>query len=177
MRKSLFIVLLAAAAALCSCENSYPVFSTRYHVNFRCDASQPPFNAVMSGGVFLSVRCPGTELIVTDADGHVSRWPMSESDRRSSAFGLGGIIIGTPFIPDENGPVYAYDLACPICEKASVRLSFGSDGIARCPSCGTSFDLNNNGFVISTESGSNNPLYRYPVTQGLQYLTVSNLNL
>lgn len=176
MRKLLNILALAVltAAVAASCSNSYELFCTKYRANFRCDPTVPPFNVTTSLGSFVSVRCPAEELIVTDSEGHVTRWPVTEIEKRNFAMGLSGFIIGTPTLDNDRCAVYAYDLACPICDKASVRLKFNSLGVATCPDCGSTFNLNNNGIVISSESEHQRPLYRYPVSQTLQSLIVTN---
>ncbi|MCQ2074774.1 MAG: hypothetical protein MJY77_06235 [Bacteroidaceae bacterium] len=176
MKKSVSIVLLTAFLAVPqSCENSYSIYSGRYRVNYMFNPNIPPYNAVTSVGTFVSVRCVGTELVVTDAGKKTTRWPMSEAELRSFCFGLGGLIIGTPSLDNDHGQVFAYDLACPICDKASARLGFGSTGVAECPSCHSKFDLNNNGFVISAgDKVEPRPLYRYPVSQGGQTITIAN---
>lgn len=175
MKNAVSIVLSALLLMpLMSCENSYSVFSTKYRVNFRCDPNVPPFNSAVSMGTFVSVRCPGTELVVTDSDGKVSKWQLSEMELRNSAFGLGGIIIGTPSLDNVNGDVYAYDLACPSCDDASARLKFDGTGVAVCPDCKTRYNLNNNGFVISSETDASHPLYRYPVSRTLESIIVAN---
>ena len=160
-----------------SCQNSYSVFSTRFPVNFFFDPTLPPYNAVTSFGVFISVRSSGNELIVTDASGKVTRWPMSEMESRSFLFGCGGLIIGTPSLDNDGCYIYAYDLACPVCDRASARLKLTTDGKAKCPDCGTEYNLNNNGFVITSQQEQNRPLFRYPVSQTSLTVTVSNLNL
>lgn len=176
MKKSVFIVLLAILLAMPqSCENSYSIYSGKYRVNYIFNPNTPPFNTVTSVGTFIAVRSVGAELVVTDAGKNTTRWPVSEAELRSFCFGLGGLIIGTPALDNDHAQVYAYDLACSICDKASSRLTFGSTGVAECPSCHSKFDLNNNGFVISAgDKVEARPLYRYPVSQGGQMITIAN---
>lgn len=176
MRNRRFTVILMCLLLLqtWSCDDSYSVFSNRYHVFYRCDASQPPFNAACSMGVFISVRQSGQNLVVTDMDGHESRYPMSEVDARSFHFGLAGIVIGTPALDNPDCAVYAFDLGCPVCDRSSKRIVLNSAGVAECPDCHTTFDLNNNGFVLASERSDARPLYRYPVSRSGSQIVVSN---
>ena len=179
MKKAVFIVFFTSFMAVSqSCENSYAIYSDRYRVNFVFDSGKPPYNAVTSMGTFISVRCSGAELVVTDADRKVTRWPMSEPELRSFMFGDGGLIVGTPSLDNDHCQVYAYDLACPICDDSSSKLSrlgFGTVGVAECPTCHAKYDLNNNGFVISAgDKDKARPLYRYPVSQSGQIVSIAN---
>lgn len=156
----------AAVAAMLlfggSCaRNTYSTFCTTYFTQFSFDISEPPFNTAAGMGSFVTVRKSGTTLVVVDADGHESRVEMSEEQLRYTSLGLGGLILGTPALDNFSGQVYAYDLACPVCDTGSSRLGIKNTGTASCSKCGTTFDLNNNGFVISSEREEARPLYRY----------------
>ena len=176
MKRSVFIVLLTAFMLLTqSCENSYSIYSGKERVNFVFNSTDSPYNTVTTPGRFISIRCKGTDLIVTDADKKENSRPMSEQEIRYCIFGAGGLIVGTPAL---EGQVYAYDLACPICDdylSKLSRLNFNTLGVAECPSCHSKFDLNNNGFVISTgDKDKSRPLYRYPVSQNGQMISIVN---
>lgn len=179
MKKSVFIVFLVAFLAVSqSCENSYSIYSGKHRVLFVFNPNMPPYNTVTSMGTFISVRHSGNELIVTDANRKETRWQMSETESRNFIFGFGGLIIGTPSLDNEHCQVYAYDLACPICDEYSSklsRLSFNTTGVAECSKCHSKFDLNNNGFVISvSDKDKSRPLYRYPVTYNGQTISIAN---
>ena len=175
MKSVRFIVLFAAILLLTqSCDKSFTVFSGRDPVYYRCDLGLPPFNVVSSMGVFLSVRQSGGNVLVTDANEELSRIPMTEREAKSFLFGLGGLIIGTPALDNEKCEVFAYDLACPICDRRSIRLKFDANGVAACPNCSTTFDLNNNGFVIDSDRKDARPLYRYPVSRSGSQVIVAN---
>ena len=176
MKKSVLIVLLTAFFAVPqSCENSYSIYSGKDRVNFAFNSTEPPYNTVTTSGRFISIRCKGTDLIVTDADKKETSRPMSEQEIRYCSFGAAGLIVGTPAL---EGQVYAYDLACPICDdylSKLSRLNFNTSGIAECPSCHSKFELNNTGFVRSAgDKDKSRPLYRYPVSQNGQMISIVN---
>lgn len=54
-----------------------------------------------------------------------------------SSTGLGGILLCTTYTAQ---PV-AYDLACPVEKRADVRVAVGDDNLARCPKCGSCYDI------------------------------------
>ncbi len=174
MRYLRYIALAVCLLSLQSCKNSFAIFSGKYPVRYRCDVSVPPYNTATSLGVFLSVRQSGASLVVTDNDGVESRYPMTQMESKDFILGLGGLILGTPALDNPDCVIYAYDLACPVCERASTRVTFSNTGEARCPSCHTVFDLNNNGFVIASDRDDTRPLFRYPVSRMGMQVIVSN---
>ena len=88
-------------------------------------------------------------------------------------FGLGGLIIGTPALDSEN--IWCYDLACPICNISSARLSIDNEeGHCTCPECGSVFDLDNAGTVLTSSSSDYRPLFRYPVSVNFPTIYIHN---
>lgn len=175
MRRCHFIAVLALLLLpVQSCGDSYTVFSSKYHVFFQCDAGISPYNAMSSLGVFISVRQSGANIVTLDMDGHETRMQMTEKEARSFNFGLCGLILGTPALDNQDCIIYAYDLGCPVCDRSSRHLTIDNTGVASCSSCHTSFDLNNNGFVISSDDDNPRPLYRYPVSRTGSSVVVSN---
>lgn len=85
-----------------------------------------------------------------------------------------GIIVGYGNL-SSPAPLYAYDSQCPNCyaEKgtASFKLSIDSKGIATCPTCKRTYDLNNNGI---TANGDKLMKYRASSTGPLGLLSVVN---
>lgn len=145
------------------CEGDYKEFCTQYQVSFSCDITNVPYNAVASMGQFISVRrkTGSTSCTVFNPSlGKTTEAALSEIEARSFALGLGGLILGQPFFGD--GSIYAYDLACPACDRASARLTIDTQGYATCPKCDNVYDLNNGGLVTE---GEGRPLYRYRVTR------------
>lgn len=174
MKRRIFALILILTVSGCSKIGNYQVYSNKYLVNYSCNTTISPFNQINSLGRFVSVRIKGMELEVTDSDGNTSSHQMSETDMRSFVLGLGGLIIGTPSLNNDNLSVYAYDLACPICDKAKHRLTFNYLGIAKCNNCQSSWDLNNNGFIHISTAKETRPLYRYPVSIYNNYITIRN---
>ena len=174
MKRQIFALILILTVSGCSKIGNYQVYSNKYPVNYSCNTTISPFNQINSLGRFVSVRIKGMELEVTDSDGNTSSHQMSETDMRSFVLGLGGLIIGTPSLNNDNLSVYAYDLACPICDKAKHRLTFNYLGIAKCGNCNSTWDLNNNGFIHISTAKETRPLYRYPVSIYNNYITIRN---
>lgn len=66
--------------------------------------------------------------------------------------GYGGVMI----VCDPNGDYIAYDLSCPVEVKPDVRIQIDKDnalaGMAKCPKCGSTYDLFSQGAAISGEA-------------------------
>lgn len=164
-KRNRVIAFVVAAMAATACSSDYKEFCTQYQVSFSCDITHAPYNAVNSMGQFITVRkkTGSTSCTVFNPSlRQTTEVPLSEVEIRSSYFGLGGLIIGQPFFNDGRAVVYAYDLACPACDKSSARLDLDTQGYGRCPKCDNRYDLNNGGLVVE---GDGRPLYRYRVTQ------------
>lgn len=77
------------------------------------------------------------------------RLPAGYFYKESEFTGFGGVIL----ICDPNGMYVAYDLACPVECKATVRVEWETGtaqaGIMRCPVCGSRYDVYSNGTAIS----------------------------
>ena len=158
----LLAVLLSMATG---CTSDYKEFCTQYQVSFSCDITNAPYNAVASMGQFVTIRRRTGSTSCTVFNPSLSSTvdvPLSEVEMRSFAYGLGGLILGQPYFGSDSGGVYAYDLACPACDRASARLDINAQGYATCPRCDNVYDLNNGGLVTQ---GEGRPLYRYRVTQ------------
>ena len=71
-----------------------------------------------------------------------------------------------------------YDLACPICDRASRRLTLTAGGYARCAKCLVTYDMNSYGAIykIPQDTTLNKPrgLYRYRVNYNGQILNAYN---
>jgi len=173
MKRTVFLVFTVIFCML-SCGETYDLFCTRYPVRFSFSTSVVPYNQVTSLGAFVSVRRSGASVLATTQTGSVYTLPMSQMESESFLLGLSGLIIGTPSLGNDNCSVWAYDLGCPICDKAKYRLSINTSGVARCDNCASTFDLNNNGYVIASESENARPLYRYPVTSNGITIVVAN---
>ncbi len=164
-KRSLYALCFVTYLMLLSCNDDYNEFCTQYQVSFSCDITNVPYNAVNSMGQFITIRkkTGSTSCTVYNpALKKTTEVPLSEVEMRSFTLGLGGLIVGQPYFSDGKSSVYAYDLACPVCDRASARLTIDAMGNAECPKCGNIYDLNNGGLVTT---GDGRPLYRYRVTQ------------
>lgn len=101
----------------------------------------------------------------------------AEDTRRTCIIGVynkTGIIVGYGNL-SSPAPLYAYDSQCPNCyaEKGtpSFKLSLDPKGIATCPTCKRTYDLNNNGI---TANGDKLMKYRASCTDPLGLLSVVN---
>ena len=172
MRKlRLVLCALIVSLALQACTRAYEVYSNKYRVSFKCDIGQSPFNGINTLGHFLAVYLNGTKdgYKVRLPDGTEIQPPYTEIQNRVFHFGLAGILVGRPILGE--GEVYAYDLACPQCDKASARLIANTGGVATCSTCENKYDLNNSGIALDSDS---RPLYRYRTTLNGSNLVVHN---
>ncbi|HZK04055.1 MAG TPA: hypothetical protein VFC94_06605 [Bacteroidaceae bacterium] len=170
----LALILLLLIFFNVTCGESYSVYSTKYRVNFYYSLNLSPLSLSKNSGFFVSVYKSIDQLKMSSNTGVKSDFPLSETEKVNFRLGLGGLIIGTPQLDNFNSELWAYDLACPICENAKYRLSVDNTGIATCGSCKTQYDLNNNGYVIYSEKEKYPPLFRYPVTINGSMVIVAN---
>ena len=153
-------------------KDSYPVFSTKYRVQFSCDMGRPPFKqAADTPGRFITIRRGVGKLAVTDPDGNCTDVELTKQQDMTFRMGLAGLILGKPTFNNESNEVWAYDLGCPQCDVELYMLSVSVDGTATCSHCHNSWNLNGGGFPIT---GGVRTLYRYPTSAFGQSLTVSN---
>ena len=153
MRKAVFILIATSLLALTGCDSESPYSS--YRVNFVFDATIHPYYQAKSPGQFICVRKGANigQYRLVDALGKQTTVNIPQLQLQQSPFyyGLGGLIIGTPMARDGN--MWAFDWACPNCEKASSRLNLDRIlGHATCPTCGVKFDLNSGGIAIEGKS-------------------------
>lgn len=91
---------------------------------------------------------------------------FSSSSLASSRLGYGGILvvcgIGIP------SPLYAYDLACPVEVKRTVKVVPDDEGYCTCPKCGSKFNtaIGDGRPVSGPAREAKDPLYlrNYPVS-------------
>ncbi|MCQ2095455.1 MAG: hypothetical protein MJY59_01760 [Bacteroidaceae bacterium] len=163
--KHLVSELLAIAALLVSCdtENASNIYSTKYRVAFYYEVSRSPelFNTMGSPGMFASIRQVNGKIRIADVSGKYTDY-APDKVQVDFRYGLGGLIVGNTYMQE----YVAYDLACPNCDRQKYRLSFDSSGRASCSHCGTMYDLNNNGWILSTRdsvASDLRALYRYRI--------------
>lgn len=94
--------------------------------------------------------------------------------RQPCVLGAGnGLVIGCSTL--SSGQLYAFDRQCPNCvsTSSSNALEWTTNGLQlRCPKCQRTYDLNNNGFIVSGEKG--NKLMRYRASYSGTILIVGN---
>lgn len=172
MKKLCFtLCVLAVLLVQQACTRVYEVYSNKYRVSFKCDISQSPFNSLNTLGYFLAVYMNDTKdgYKVRLPDGTEKSFYYTEIQNRILHLGLAGILVGRPILGE--GEVYAYDLACPQCDRASARLTVNTVGEVTCSTCGNKYDLNNSGVALDSDS---RPLYRYRTTLNGSNLLVHN---
>lgn len=182
MKKILFLIctlsLLTALFASCSDEEANPTFSKREYVFCLFDVHQYAelFNVMGNYGQFASIRKRVVNGVTKFSIANSSSAHDYTVDALSKDFGLGlgGLIVGT----NNYGKTLCYDLACPICDRASRRLTLTAGGYARCAKCLVTYDMNNYGAIykIPQDTTLNKPrgLYRYRVNYNGQILNAYN---
>lgn len=169
MGRVFFSFLFLSLLLFLSCEPADTTFSSRpVSFNFSPTTSVPVLHTALNNiNEFVTVRIGGGKFIFQSSTNH-GEWPMSEIDKRTTAIGLSGFIIGLPAIPElgagASQPV-CYELSCPNCYTQyhfthDVTLQAG--GMAHCDRCDRKYDLNNQGIVSAGEQGSK--LDRYRIT-------------
>lgn len=174
-----FISMVSALAGTMfffSCTGSFDMYCRQYAVYYTADITKEPYNYIQSPHQYITVRRNSRNGTVetTKPDGSVQTDYQYGSDQyKNFMFGLGGLIIGTPAL--DQGNIWCFDLACPICNSAAARLDIDNvNGKCTCPKCKSAFDLDNSGFVLETSSDDPRPLFRYPVTLSGTNLIIRN---
>jgi hypothetical protein len=173
MKRGILLVLSLLLAAGCE-RTGYSTYSTRYKVFFSCETGVSPYNQLNTPGRFLSIRKTEGKLIITDSDGKKYDQTLSAVENGSFLMGQAGLILGTPYFDNDDMSIWAYDLACPYCDNPYCRLKFDYQGIATCPNCESTWNLNSSGIPVESTGDQNRRLYRYPTSFNNGILTVSN---
>lgn len=181
-------VVLAATAAVSSCEKAESMFSGyRAYFRFTPVSAKPNLHrACTSLGEFCSITFPIGDkyLIKSPSTPSVTDEILPTAIQGYNGgyiLGIGnGLIVGMPMIPEmleQESQVTCYDICCPNCYQEHgiqkhTELHVG--GISTCASCQRSYDLNNLGIVTKGEPGRS--LFRYYAYyyQPTQTLTIDN---
>lgn len=170
-----FIVFLLLVL---SCAGQTEQYYASLPARFRVDYVQtiPPLNgALNSMGEFATITQRTSFYIYSNTQTSIQR-PVTDADR--NYMGLSGFIVGLPNIPplgSDVSRVVCYDLACPNCYEEQVvtrELQLQAGGTCYCRLCQRTYDLNNQGYVVSGSPGKS--LYRYRVTYQNQVLLINN---
>lgn len=88
------------------------------------------------------------------------------------AVGYAGVLVVCGYNTSGGTQYYAYSLCCPYEAKRNVLIVPDNTGYAKCPECGTTYEI-----AYGTGQPSNGPskyaLLRYNVTQSTEKLVVS----
>lgn len=194
MTRAAFAMAVAAVAAtLSGCtkaeeeysdEPCYFVFDNSVHQDATLASAMSP----MSPGVFCHIseteRSGATFFVFENNHGLSSEKRANAVDQqRSRRLGRrNGIIVGYGNADITNPVFYAYDAQCPVCYSGTGlvdrSLTIDSRGVATCDNCHRTYDLNNQGFIMSGgQSGDDaSKLTRYHATTSGEFgvLAVTN---
>lgn len=183
--KSLIVsIMLTTLLVSCSKDEASSAYSRREYVyaNLYVPTYIELYNTLGNPGQFVTLRKttvtnPGgmmqTILEVSNSQG-TGQYAIDKI-MMNFAYGLGGLIVGTNYYMEN----LCYDLSCPYCDRSNRRLNLSDNGIARCPKCGISYDMNNYGVIHSidttqTYNNSMRGLYRYRIMYNGTYCSVYN---
>lgn len=174
MRRLVFsLVMCVVCFTSCGLDDADNTFSTKYRVAFYFEVNRSAelYNTMGNIGVYATIRQVNGLIQVSSSAGTNDYDPTRiGTDFR---YGLGGLIVGNTAL---NGPV-AYDLACPNCDRSYYRLKVENTGRAICEHCGTSYDMNNNGWILAVNDSAADGLrglYRYRIDYNGAVLHVYN---
>ena len=176
---SQFLIVFICLFTSCKDEVS-STYSTKYQVRFYFEVatSVELYNAMGNPGQFVTIRPINGKVRITNMLGQNHEYALSQIGAREFEYGLGGLIVGTCSSPNlSNGfDNVAYDLACPNCDRQSHRLTIKDNGTALCSHCGNSYDLNNNGWIITASDATKEQrgLYRYRIIYNGVAINVNN---
>lgn len=132
-----------------------------------------------SPGIFCRISMEGTTRFRFESNqsSEPSYSPMSAVDQKANwAIGIyNAVIVGFGSL---DGKFHAYDNQCPNCYESSglprYSLTMNTNGTATCKSCHRSYDMNNDGNLISGDKGKGLIRYRATTTGPLGVLSVNN---
>lgn len=128
-------------------------------ISVACETEQ---DRIPNVPVFLKRNINQINLLSPGSYYYISQ-PTLSSDR----LGFGGLVVA--YCYDELEPFCAFDLACPYCASASIRVSEPDDAmVCTCPNCGERYALFY-GLGIPQEGISKWPLKKYTA-----YISLSN---
>lgn len=136
------------------------------------------YSSCNSLGQWCSIIASGQQYIFANPQGSTPVNRSAVNNYTGFYMGLSGFLVGLPSIPEPGADlsvVTCYDLACSNCyEEAHVtkRLNLQNAGMATCPKCQRTYNLNNQGIVAKGSPGKS--LYRYRVSYLGNTLAISN---
>ena len=179
--RSLFVALLSLVCMACG----DGITSTKYcslpaRFSFSPVQSISQLNSSCNGmGEWCTIVASGDQYLFTKPSGSqgvANRTAMT--GYKNFYMGLSGFIVGLPSIPEmgaDRSVVTCYDLACSNCYAESYvakPLVLHTDGTVTCRRCQRSYNLNDQGLVVSGPQGRN--LYRYRIYYNGTSLAINN---
>ncbi len=176
--------LLAVNCLLSGCSSAEQEYTT-WPCRFAFDRLNPTLATSLNAGS-RGVFCLITEqvqkgrkyLLFQNNIGLTSEPEPETAEEVQAKFILGlnnGIIVGfQTLVTDPYGGFAGYDVQCPNCvrnENNSInpnyRVSMDSKGIATCPKCKKTYDLNNGGLVTNGAEGDTGLQKYVAITDGM----------
>lgn len=139
--------------------------------------------ALSSPGEWCTVTTSGMSYAFRSATGMTDTFPIVLTPHSGAALWIGGLIVGTPTVPEIGSTAFApvcYDIVCPACYEESgitrgVSITDPALGRATCTRCHTVYDLHNSGVVVEGATRPKAPrLYRYRCTYTNDTFVVQN---
>ena len=122
MRRLIFIFLMTVIAVSCGDDYKSSIPDVRF--DFSCSLVQAEYSKLTTPGQFIK----------------------KTKNVHGIPVGYAGIIIGQSVYSDGYTDL-AFEAACPVEASRTVSINVQNDGLGKaiCPSCGTTYDLNNGG--------------------------------
>lgn len=180
--KRLAIVLTAVLAVMATACDSDTVESK--YSKYRASFSLSPINTIAPLNSALTSY--GTFCTITaDANHYYFRSLENSFTVNRDAFAayktyicIGGFVVGRSSqteLGTGEYPVVCYDLACPNCyheDMIAKNMSLESGGRVSCSRCSRTYDLNNEGVVVSGSKGKK--LERYRISYSSTTIMIAN---
>jgi len=176
--------LLAVGCLLSGCSGAEAEYST-WPCRFAFDRLNPTLTTSLNAGS-RGVFCLITEqvqkgrkyLLFQNNIGLTSEPEPETAEEVQAKFILGlnnGIIVGfQTLITDPYGGFVAYDVQCPNCVRRenntinpNYRVTMDTKGIATCPKCKKTYDMNNGGIITNGSEGDTGLEKYVAITDGM----------
>ena len=178
------IWLLAVGCLLSGCSGAEAEYST-WPCRFAFDRLNPTLTTSLNAGS-RGVFCLITEqvqkgrkyLLFQNNIGLTSEPEPETAEEVQAIFILGlnnGIIVGfQTLITEPYGGFVAYDVQCPNCVRRenntinpNYRVTMDTKGIATCPKCKKTYDMNNGGIITNGSEGDTGLEKYVAITNGM----------
>ena len=176
--------ILAVGCLMSGCSGAEAEYST-WPCRFAFDRLNPTLTTSLNAGS-RGVFCLITEqvqkgrkyLLFQNNIGLTSEPEPETAEEVQAKFILGlnnGIIVGfQTLITDPYGGFVAYDVQCPNCVRRenntinpNYRVTMDTKGIATCPKCKKTYDMNNGGIITNGSEGDTGLEKYVAITDGM----------